>query len=294
MPCYRPLTAYRTGSGQVVFSELRRHDVRYQLQLACQQCIGCRLERSRLWAIRVLHESKMHERSAYITLTYKDEHVPPGQSLRHRDFQLFMKRLRKGTGQKVRYYMAGEYGEHTQRPHYHAALFGIDFPDQKLLKKNHRGDNLYSSAELEKYWPLGYNTIGAVTFESAAYIARYIMKKITGQQQEQHYKVTDTNTGEIIQRIPEYNRMSLKPGIGATWLQKYYSDVYPGGQVLSRGHLVKPPRYYDNKAHAWDMEDIQFTRHQAAQLQAHDNTPARLAVKEQVAKARVSLLKRKI
>lgn len=294
MPCYRPYTAYRTRNGDVVFAELRRHDIQDTLQLACRQCVGCRLESSRIWATRVMHEAQMHERKAYLTLTYDDQHLPPGASLRHRDYQLFMKRLRKGTGLQIRYYMAGEYGEHTQRPHYHAALFGIDFPDRKIHKKNHRGDMLYTSKELEKYWPLGFNTIGEVTFESAAYIARYIMKKVNGDPAEKHYETIDEHTGEIIQRIPEYNRMSLKPGIGATWLQKFYTDVYPEGKVLVRGHLTKPPRYYDNKAHAWDMEDIQYTRHLEAQRTAHDNTPARLATKEVVAKARVSLLKRKL
>ena len=149
----------------------------------CGQCIGCRLERSRQWAIRCVHEASLHTDNCFITLTYSPDCLPSDGSLNHDDFQKFFKRLRKHIApKKIRYYMCGEYGEDLQqpsklgRPHFHACLFGLDFDDKQLYIV--RDDvKLYTSATLEKIWGKGFVTIGDVTFESAAYVARYIAKK---------------------------------------------------------------------------------------------------------------------
>jgi len=120
--------------------------------------------------------------------------------------------------------MAGEYGDVTARPHFHACIFGLDFPDKKVYKKTRGGHNLYTSDTLEKIWGKGFCPIGEVNFETAAYVARYVMKKITGQQQKKHYEQVDQDTGEITSRQPEFNHMSLKPGIGKGWLEKWRTD----------------------------------------------------------------------
>ena len=189
MPCYHPLSAFQCVDGSIVFYESKRHDTVKSLFLPCGQCVGCRLERSRQWAIRCMHEAQMHEKNCFITLTYDDAHLPGDRSLHYRDFQLFIKRLRKRyPGRRIRYYMAGEYGENFGRPHWHACLFGIDFDDKSLWKRTSANSLLYRSADLELLWPFGYSSIGDVTFESAAYVARYIMKKVTGKNADQHYQ----------------------------------------------------------------------------------------------------------
>ena len=249
----------------------------------------------------------MHTQNCFITLTYAPEHCPKDFSLDYRDFQLFMKRLRKRYGGKnVRFYMAGEYGETFDRPHFHACIFGLDFEDKKLFRRSPSGSNLYTSEILESLWPFGYSTIGDVNFESAAYVARYIMKKINGKTVNQdgdvvdaqvHYQYCDLETGELIQRKPEFNKMSLKPGIGQTWLDKYMHDVYPHDHVIVRGKKCKPPRFYDNKFKCQfpeSFDEIQFAREMEARARYEDNTLERLAVKEKVAKAKLSLLKRTI
>lgn len=294
MACFKPLSAYQQVDGSVVFVECG--DVLRALTLPCGQCVGCRLERSRQWAVRCMHEAQMHERNSFVTLTYSDEYRPVGDSLVYRDFQLFMKRLRKEK-KSVRFYMCGEYGEEFGRPHFHACLFGCHFEDRAYWSKSPAGEKLYRSAQLERLWPFGFASVGEVTFESAAYVARYVMKKITGQRAEEAYRVVDSETGEVVERVPEFNRMSLRPGIGARWLEKFQSDVYPGGRVVVNGRECRAPRYYDKKFESFDavaFEDVAYGRFLEGVARAADNTAERLAVREKVARARVGFLKRSI
>jgi hypothetical protein len=298
MPCYHPLSAYQCADGSIVFYESKRHDTVKTLSLPCGQCVGCRLERSRQWAIRCMHEAQMHEENCFITLTYNDDHLPSDRSLHYRDFQLFIKRLRKRyPGRRIRYYMAGEYGENFGRPHWHACIFGFDFPNQKLWERSTAGSLLYRSPDLEALWPFGYSTIGRVTFESAAYVARYIMKKVTGKNAKEHYQEIDPDTGEITNRTPEFTKMSLKPGIGYEWYKQYTADVYPHDYVVVRGKKVKPPKYYDKKykiENPYEFDELLYIREKSAKLRHEDNTLERLAVKEQVTKAKLLKLKRNL
>ena len=298
MPCYHPIAAYQTVDGQVVFSERRYFDISRTLSLPCGQCVGCRLERSRQWAMRCLHEAKLHEKNCFITLTYNDASLPKDRSLHYRDFQLFMKRLRKKYGANIRFYMCGEYGEKFDRPHFHACIFGFDFSDRQYWKQTGSGSKLFRSQELEKLWEYGFSSIGDVNFESAAYVARYIMKKVTGQgKHDQHYKFTDLETGEVLEKKSEFNKMSLKPGIGYEWFKKYKSDVYPHDYVVINGRKVRPPKYYDlkySKESPYEWEEIQFKREQLAKANFEDNTDDRLLVKETITKARVNMLKREL
>lgn len=245
-----------------------------------------------------MHEAQLHELNSYITLTYRDASVS-SPSLQHGDFQKFMKRLRqffrrKKKIQNIRFYMGGEYGELNRRPHFHALIFGADFLDKYPWRKNANGDQLYRSPELETLWTLGDSTLGAVTFESAAYVARYVMKKITGDLAEPHYTHIDEN-GEIHHLKPEYNTMSRRPAIGKNWLNKYFNDVYPQDHVISNGHPSKPPRYYDKELKRQDdklFESIKTARTTTYRATAADNTPRRLAAKEKVAAARLAKLKK--
>lgn len=298
MACYHPISAYQCADGSIVFQERKRFDTVKSLNLPCGQCIGCRLERSRQWAMRCMHEAQLHEHNCFITLTYDDTHLPSDKSLDYRDFQLFVKRLRKKFGNaKIRYYMAGEYGENFGRPHFHACIFGHDFHDKKLWKRTPSGSLIYRSPDLEALWPFGYSSIGDVNFESAAYVARYIMKKITGKGASEHYTELDEETGEIIKRKPEFNKMSLKPGIGYEWYKKYRSDVYPHDYVVIRGQKVKPPKFYDKKYkndYPYEFDELLYQREKRAKLNFADNIPERLAVKEQVTQAKLQKLKRNL
>lgn len=298
MSCVNPLKAYQCFDKSIVFDEIRKHDIVRSLNLPCGQCIGCRLERSRQWAMRCMHEAQLHEKNCFITLTYDDTHLSSDKSLHYPDFQRFIKRLRKYLGNaKIRYYMAGEYGENFGRPHFHACIFGYDFHDKKLWKRTSAGSKLYRSSDLEKLWPFGYSSIGHVNFESAAYVARYIMKKVTGKKQSEHYESVDPESGEIVKRVPEFNKMSLKPGIGADWLSKYKSDVYPHDYVVVRGKKMKPPKAYDKiykKSNPYEFDELLYTREKNAKLNPDNQDPKRLDAKRQILESRLSLLKRNL
>lgn len=295
MPCYHPLTAYRSADGSIVFYDRGTGD---QLQLSCGQCVGCRLERSRQWAVRCVHEASMHEQNCFITLTYSDEFVPYDGGLRYPDFQRFMKRLRKYFKHKVRFYMCGEYGETFGRPHFHACLFGLDFPDRVVFGTTDAGFNIFTSDILSSLWPYGFSSVADFSFESAAYVARYVMKKVTGDAAASHYEVYDHVSGEIFNRSPEFNHMSLRPGIGALWFERYgLSDVAVRDAVVVNGVECTVPRYYDKLLKRVDplrYDDNKTQRVLDSYLVRDDNTDTRLEVKERVALARISSLRRNL
>lgn len=343
MPCYHPLDAWQTIEGDIHFhargtsgKKGNAPNYRRELKLPCGRCIGCRLDRSKQWAIRLMHEAQLHERTAFITLTYADRYVQGGskslrdlarppdpltrtqacasdtdrsplacqdsltrpsssyvlvrpRSLDYKHVQTALRSLRqtlrrrRGLQGKIRFFMCGEYGEQLARPHYHLALFGEDFREDRYVWRRTDAYTYYRSPELEKHWPHGHSEIGNLTIESAAYIARYIFKKLTGPPAADHYQG----------RTPEFIVMSRRPGIGKTWFEKYIKDVYPHDGVYINNHKCKPPRYYDKLLELVDkpmLEEIQQAR-EAGHNHA-DNTPARLAAREAVTKASLALKRR--
>lgn len=305
MPCFRPMLGWRgrhknpdTGKYPIVFNKKYASQPDDPLELPCGGCLGCRMMKSRDWAIRCAHEAEMHQENAFLTLTFNEDQLQFRDnplSICKRDLQLFMKRLRKKySDKKIRFYACGEYGEKLLRPHYHVLLFGHDFTD-KYHFQTRRGNKYYRSAELEEIWPYGFSTIGEVTYESAAYVARYIHKKIGGDMAEGHYEYVDEVTGEILKREPEFALMSLKPGIGKTWLDKYSSDVYPHDFVVIDGKRQKPPKFYDRhyeKDNPFDFEWLKDQRLIKSSEHVEDMTTERLRVREKVLKQRTKVLRR--
>lgn len=304
MPCYFPLHAYKGKSNDAQKTKIvfKRSDswAGVKLDLPCGQCVGCRLERSRQWAVRCMHEASQHQENSFLTLTYDDQNLPENSSLVKSDFQNFMKRLRKSLGKKkVRYYHCGEYGgTQTRRPHYHALLFGHDFDDRRAFSGK-PPNQIFTSDSLSRLWPFGFSVIGEVTFESAAYVARYILKKVTGDRAAEHYSG----------RTPEYTTMSRRPGIGQRWYEKYKSDVYPHDRVIVRGVPTRPPRFYDNLLQREDPSTLALLKLKREKNGKHfvtdvlsdgtiirvsDSSGPRLLVKEEVKKAQIQNLKRSL
>lgn len=245
--------------------------------------------------MRCMHEAQMHDECSFVTLTYSDDRLPPGGSLRLRDFQLFMKRLRRSAApQRVRFFHCGEYGEELGRPHYHALLFGFDFADKVIWGDRGTGP-VWRSEELESLWTVGLSEIGSVSFESAAYVARYVTKKVTGTAASDHYERVDESTGELVAVKPEYATMSRNPGIGATWFARFHGDVYPSDEVVSRGVSAKPPRFYDQLLDRRDpVLFVKLKRARAKARRREEETPARLAVREVCATSRLSSFSRRL
>jgi len=299
MPCFSPVKAWRLpNGGRLVFGDKEPDYLAKRITIPCGQCVGCRLERSRQWAVRCVLESSLYEDNSFITLTYDDKNLPPGGTLVLKDLQDFLKRLRDRVGYgRFRYYASGEYGDQFRRPHYHALLFNFDFSDKVFERSSARGDKLYTSDFLSEVWGLGRCEIGAVSFNSAAYVARYVVDKVNGDFAERHYQSVD-EWGEIHSLLPEFSVMSRRPGIGDAWIRKYFRDVYPRDFVVVNGVRCKPPRFFDLKFFNALTEDffldIKDGRADRAFANSEDNSPDRLLVRQEVLVRRLRSLERKV
>lgn len=281
MACYHPLLALCVGtkangkadlkflsyrpldSDKVIYYNGQIYPRAALVKLPCGQCIGCRLDYSREWANRCMLELQYHDSAYFCTFTYNEDHVPrsyysdpdtgeafQGLTLCKRDFQLFMKRLRKRfSDDAIRFFACGEYGSSTFRPHYHAILFGLHLDDLCFYKQQRLGDqiyNYYTSESLQRCWsdsdgnPIGYVVVGNVTWETCAYTARYITKKLKGQ---------DAIFYDLHNITPEFTLMSRKPGIARFYYDDHGGDIYEYDKINistpKGGRSFRPPRYFD-------------------------------------------------
>lgn len=219
MKCTRPVLE-RCKSGPVELVER-----------PCGKCPACLANRAQDWTYRLYAEEKLHEKSCFVTLTYDEEHIkklrcsPCGlYSLSKKEAQNFMKRLRKFIyPEKVRFFLAGEYGEQSKRSHFHAILFGLGPEDRSVI---------------EKAWPNGFVQVGTVSPSSIAYVARYCTKKL--------YK--DGKEYEQLGLEPEFCLMSRNPGIGLNALKKGLKRSEDGRYfVWYQGRRSRAPRYFTDK-----------------------------------------------
>lgn len=278
MTCYSPTRAWQPeGGGPLVFSERKDHR---ELKISCGWCIGCRIEKQEGWAIRCYAESLTTDPNWFITLTYDDEHYPLHGSLNLRHMQLFNKQVRKKHG-PFRFFMAGEYGDKTQRPHYHMLAFGLNIDDLCKCNSVYAKQDVYTSESLRQLWGRGNVSVGTVTMASARYCTSYIMKKWQGDGAEEHYERLDPATGEIISVTPEFCTMSRRPGIGAKFLQKYWREIYDVHDCVMIGRKrVKIPKFFDRimkETHGLEHETSQARR--IEQIRYEDQTPDRLEVR---------------
>jgi len=242
MQCTSPLTGWRAVEGGFTTSLNRAYADR-PLTVRCNKCMGCRLHRAYVWAIRCSHEASLYDNNIFVTMTYDDEHLPFGNTLDRKHVQDFLKRLRK-TNKNLRIFYCGEYGGRTDRPHYHALIFNYRPKDEEHFTTRANG-KVYRSDILDKTWGHGLCQYADVNFQTAAYTAGYITKKVGGDIAEEHYQWICEETGEIHQRVPEFQGQSMKPGLGERWIKKYIEDVYPRDLIVLDGKKCKPPRFYD-------------------------------------------------
>ena len=275
MSCFHPLKGYIVGVNPVTGKDkiwIRPYDEEHDLpsvDIPCGRCIGCRLEYSRQWANRLLCELQYHDSAYFVTLTYDNDYLPrepvydrftgeylyDSYTLRKKHLQTFMKHLRRHfESDKIRFFACGEYGSQTVRPHYHLILFGLHLDDLVLYKRSPLGDDLYNSPSLQACWsnyigkdscgrerydPLGHVVIGKVTWESCAYVARYVTKKMSGELGE--WFVSQN------MELPFCN-MSRKPGLG-----RAYYDSHPDMMHFEFINIptengakkFRPPKYFE-------------------------------------------------
>jgi len=320
------------GRSVIVFKLQETSPLFENVKLPCGKCIGCQIQKSKDWATRCYHEASLYDDNMFITLTYNEQNIDKNKSLDKKAFPKFMKRFRKKySGTKgiknekgklefpIRYFHCGEYGSDFDRPHHHACIFNFAFNDMELLKVKN-DVKLYRSESLERLWSkeikpsdyhcydsntvfesagkyyvkLGYCTIGDVTFESAAYIARYCTKKFYGADKKNYINSLDTETGECVYLTPEFVSMSRRPGIGKKFFDKRHkSDIYNKDFCTINGSKLKPPKYYDRLYDQIDPLDFERIRKKRRiQIKNTDTSPRRLLAREKVAEARLKTKER--
>ena len=288
MPCYHPIVAYqhktektKLGKSLILFGRQWDNNENVdRIELPCGGCIGCKLDKANEWAARCIYESEKWKHNHFITLTYSEENtrdltkscvdVTTGEvtdklSLNKRDLQLFLKRLRSHYKREfnhtnIRFFACGEYGEHTERPHYHLILFNLPIIDLEPFFINKHHQQIYRSKTIEEIWGKGHVSVGELTFESAAYVARYTLKKLTKAE------------AECIGIEPEFINMSRKPGIGADYLKDNYKEIYENDELILRKSVdkvvkQKPIKYFDKLYEQIDPEalyDIKLNRRENA------------------------------
>jgi len=290
MACYHPITGYKPLEGGALHWAERENT--RPVQIACGYCIGCRIKRQREWTVRLMCEKQMHADSMFLTLTYDDDHKPRDNGLCYRDVQLFMKRARKRFKLPLRYFVCGEYGDVTKRPHYHMCLFGLWPSDTVRVSGVYSSNDLYASEAIREVWGHGKCDFGQITPQSAAYTASYVLKKWHGDDREGRYERV-TEDGEVRTVEREFAHMSLRPGIGAKWFEKYFPEVMNSGWDAVRVvDGFKPvPRYFVQMYKGiddLDQEEFMFRLQELQDKNSWNATPARLAVREVVAAAGIS------
>lgn len=228
----------------------------------CGCCIGCRLDYSKQWAARCMLEASQWQHNYFLTLTYDDEHLPKGKfgnaTLKEQDFTNFVKSLRKyysdhNLGANIRIFGCGEYGDMSFRPHYHIILFNCSIPDlspefhyfdngkEIITRKVYNGNVYYFSDIIHNIWKKGNILIGNCEWQSCAYVARYVLKKMKGQNKDVYDKLGV---------IPEFVRMSRRPGIAYQYYQENKDEIYEFDNIivpdLKGAKVIVPPRYFDN------------------------------------------------
>ena len=275
MPCYHPNPARELAPGRIKFGVARQYATHW---LPCGKCLGCQDLTTATWALRLAHENRFHSHSTFLTLTYDDEHLPPGLS--KPDMQKFWKRLRKAVPEKFKTFYCGEYGDRTKRPHYHAAVFGLNpiGDERKWDAENNE------SPTLTRLWGKGIVTLSTLSPERMAYVAGYVLKK--AGYRKQLYCDAD---GVDLQ--PPFREMSR--GLGKQWLETFATDLQ-WGYASTDGRKLSIPRYYLNilrKTRPEVVEHLQQQRDQEREKRGAPD-PARLKAAEKIREKTVARARR--
>jgi len=318
MPCYNPSRVVMQGDHRINFQTDWKwaylEDGHTVINLPCRHCHGCNRAMAIDWSVRCYHEALCHTEdytdpitnvtaeipnSSCVTLTYDDEHLPPQGLLQHRDFQLFMKRLHKShpKKQKPRFFMAGEYGGKTGRPHYHSIIFGESFSDRYSDGSRHQ-----QSYILDELWQNGRATVADFSFAAAGYVAGYIAKSQNSKGNALNWKhngpieelTSEDGTKRFLPIRPEYHTMSKNPGLGAAWIKNpnNLARVYSDDCVKISKWTFHPPKFYDNwlkdsRPEIWG--DVVINRHNGMSLAATEWSKERCNSAEQIALSSLQL-----
>lgn len=275
MPCNNPLIAYpsrnpndkrlrfcgsfRKNSNDFLPTLCAGGEYVEPIKIPCGKCLGCRLDYAKMWSDRIVLESMNYEYNWFVTLTYDDDNlrfsdISGVATLVPDDVTLFIKKLREYYRTTydhigIRYYYSGEYGDSSARPHYHLCFFNLPLDDLIYYNKSPLGDIYYNSPLLEKLWSFGFVVVGELTYSSAGYTARYVTKKA-----KKYYDKELLFKNGV---VPEFVRMSRRPGIASSYYQENISSLLKGDKIyLPDGKLGRVPRYYVDKFKEVSEKDV--------------------------------------
>ena len=237
MACTNPKPAWKTKNGKIAF-EAPKWTRKADYFVPCEKCLACTAQKSQYWAIRMTHEAQTHKLSSFITLTYREEDCP--EAISKKEAKAFIRRLRDYYTKDLRYFLCGEYGETTRRPHYHAIIFGTDFRSSRYTYTVN--SDLFGNSELDRVWGKGHIGIADFTPATAMYTAGYVNKKLS-----------DRDT---------FNSMSRFPPLGKRWLERNIDEIMRLDKCEFDGREYPvPPEYY-----RWAVEEgwITEAQHEAA------------------------------
>lgn len=309
MQCSSPLKGFRrTGGGWT--ADPRQSVSGQSLDIPCGQCMACRVNKCQEYTIRFQNEVSLHEANCFWTVTYRDEDLPPNKSLVMDHISAFVKRLRSRVSPvRFRFVCNSEYGPSTRRPHYHGLFFGLDFEDRVPLRKTDAGAMSFYSPTLTEVWGLGDCECAPVTEANCRYVAGHTIDKLNGKLADEAYSIVDPHSGEVVELERPSLRMSNRPGIGAGWIDAYECDAFPSGFLIIDGVKRPVPRYYKKRLkdryslpgscndpgkliHVDDFEVMSRIQRKRGLAMAAENTPERLAVKDELLRIKISRRKR--
>lgn len=288
------------------------------MEVPCNNCIGCKLEYARQWSIRIMHEKRYYAESCFISLTFDDQHVPQDYGLSVRTLQLFMKKYRRSLTMtmehrrlehshhirrycqhhttKIRFFGCGEYGDLNGRPHYHAIIFNHDWPDKVFHSTSDAGEKIYTSEALRRLWGNGIVSTQDVTHKSAAYVARYVTKKLKTSDAfgaDRYHRLSPID-GAFHSVAPEFSTKSNRPGLGTKFALEFKRDFYPSGFLVVDGVRQAPPKFYVSKLAEGEQERLKRqARRLSLKNKPHTTTERRLG-RAAVRDARIARLQRKL
>lgn len=271
MPCNFPMPAWKTHAGTVVLNRSERQikDIQQKLLIPCGGCAGCRKAKAQAWTLRCLLEMQDHQAATFTTLTYHENTKP--ETLQRRDLQLFLKRLRRRTSNKLRFFACGEYGEQKHRPHYHAILFGISATTD--------------ARRIQMAWDQGFTTNEPITPRRIAYTAGYVQKKYD-EPKPLAAEYINYTTGELYQWQPPFIQMSRggRTGHGIGGTARRHTASWRDFAILN-GTRMPVPKYLHK---AWEeasteqqIEEQQYEHYQRS-LTKERMTTERLEAQEQI------------
>ena len=252
--------------------------------------MDCRIRKRNDWVIRLYGERLTHGDGCMLTLTYEDEHLPMYNGLSRKDFDLFIRRLRKQTNKPLRFFGVGEYGTEGTRdlnPHYHLIVAGWKPADSIPIAIDENRGIRSTSVILDELWGKGRTEVGELSQGSVKYVTGYVRDKLTGQLAHDKLTVHDWRTDQIVRLPDTFQTSSRRPGLGFNFFRKYWQDIYPKDYITIDGKKFAPPTYFDKLLEQFHPAVFDQVKKQRIDKEHEEFSDSRLDAREIITQQRI-------